>query len=290
MDPRTGQILTAPGAANTAGGDRHADPGHGQSAERHPPGRRRHRQDRLHLADARARSALRRGLRPDRQPDHGHPRRRRSVLRPSGRQHRVRHPGQPADRDLARPAQRPACRRSVRASASCRFPACRPSSTTPKSRRSGSGRPACSGRCRGRWWPTSRTSATTASTGLGALQNGSTINLNAVDIGAAYLPQNQDPTIASPARCRAPPPTPPTCCKPYPRLRQHQPEHHRLLGHLPLDPDVAEPPLPQRLLVRCELHLRDLVQGHTGLQSSVCSTRRTAAISAACRPGASTRS
>jgi hypothetical protein len=29
---------------------------------------------------------------------------------------------------------------------------------------------------------------------LGALQGGSTVNLNAVDIGAAYLPQNQDPT------------------------------------------------------------------------------------------------
>jgi hypothetical protein len=30
---------------------------------------------------------------------------------------------------------------------------------------------------------------------LGALQNGSPVNLNAIDIGAAYLPENQDPTL-----------------------------------------------------------------------------------------------
>ena len=32
---------------------------------------------------------------------------------------------------------------------------------------------------------------------LGAFQAGSSVNLNAVDIGAAYLPQNQDPTLGS---------------------------------------------------------------------------------------------
>jgi Carboxypeptidase regulatory-like domain len=30
---------------------------------------------------------------------------------------------------------------------------------------------------------------------LGALQNGTPVNLNAIDLGAAYLPQNQDPTL-----------------------------------------------------------------------------------------------
>ena len=30
---------------------------------------------------------------------------------------------------------------------------------------------------------------------LGAFQNGSLVNLNAIDFGAAYLPQNQDPTL-----------------------------------------------------------------------------------------------
>jgi hypothetical protein len=32
---------------------------------------------------------------------------------------------------------------------------------------------------------------------LGAFQGGQTVNLNAVDIGAAYLPQNQDPTLGT---------------------------------------------------------------------------------------------
>jgi hypothetical protein len=32
---------------------------------------------------------------------------------------------------------------------------------------------------------------------LGAFQGGSTVNLNAIDIGAAYQPQNQDPTLAA---------------------------------------------------------------------------------------------
>ena len=40
------------GRGQHAGGDRHADSRHRQPAERHPPRRRRHRQDRLHLADA----------------------------------------------------------------------------------------------------------------------------------------------------------------------------------------------------------------------------------------------
>jgi hypothetical protein len=34
---------------------------------------------------------------------------------------------------------------------------------------------------------------------MGALQGGSTVNLNAVDIGAAFLPQNQDPTLGTSA-------------------------------------------------------------------------------------------
>ena len=38
---------------------------------------------------------------------------------------------------------------------------------------------------------------------LGDLQGGTTVNLNAVDFGAAYLPQNQDPTQTSTrARCQ----------------------------------------------------------------------------------------
>ena len=73
----------------------------------------------------------------------------------------------------------------------------RSSSTTPRCPRRGSGRAACRWRCRGRRRSTSPTSATTASTGCGAFQGGANgaVDLNAVDIGAAYLPQNQDPTL-----------------------------------------------------------------------------------------------
>ena len=52
MDPRTGQILTSRGVANTPVRHRHADSRHGQPAQRHPPGGRRHLEVRLHVADA----------------------------------------------------------------------------------------------------------------------------------------------------------------------------------------------------------------------------------------------
>ena len=47
---------------------------------------------------------------------------------------------------------------------------------------------------------------------LGAFQGGTTVNLNAIDIGTAYLPQYQDPTIAAPSAFPARTRCPPTCC------------------------------------------------------------------------------
>ena len=133
-----------------AGGHRHADPGHRQSAQRHPSGRRRHLEVRLHVAEAGVRAAFRRGVRPDRQPDGDPPRRRRTILRPSGRQHRR----------SRFPATRRSRRRRTCATASCRRSAqglstdrrarrWSPSSTTRRCRRRGSGRAACRWRCRG---------------------------------------------------------------------------------------------------------------------------------------------
>ena len=105
---------------------------------------------------------------------------------------------------------------------------------------------------------------------MGALQGGSTVNLNSIDIGAAYLPQNQDPTKAASTVPGANAYTT-NLLRPYQGLGQHQPADHRVLGHLPLDPGVVEPPVPQRILVRCELHLRDLVQGqHRPGSSATC--------------------
>ena len=47
---------------------------------------------------------------------------------------------------------------------------------------------------------------------MGALQGGSTVNLNSIDLGTAYLPQYQDTTRASRAACPAQRPRPRTCC------------------------------------------------------------------------------
>ena len=47
---------------------------------------------------------------------------------------------------------------------------------------------------------------------MGALQGGSTVNLNSIDIGTAYLPQAQDPTQRREHRSRRERATRPTCC------------------------------------------------------------------------------
>ena len=149
MDPRTGQILTAPGAANTQAAIGTPIPGTGNPlngisqagdgiAKTATPGRRSSSAPRFGVAyDVTGNQTL------------DLPRRRRPVLRPSGRQHRVLDPGQPADRDVAGSAQRPAA--DARPGPEPR-PACRrwsPSSTTRRCRRRRSGRSASRCRCRG---------------------------------------------------------------------------------------------------------------------------------------------
>ena len=95
---------------------------------------------------------------------------------------------------------------------------------------------------------------------MGGLQGGNVINLNSIDLGTAYLAKYQDPTKAAQHRSRRDRADHQPAAA-LPGAGQHQPEHHGVLGHLPLPPGVVEPPLPERLLVRCELHLRDFVQG-----------------------------
>ena len=112
---------------------------------------------------------------------------------------------------------------------------------------------------------------------MGALQGGSTVNLNAIDIGTAYLPQYQDTTrAANPSVPGATALCPANLLRPFTGAREHQREPDRVLGHLSLAPDVAEPPVPQRVLVRCELHLRDLVQGQPRPAAAVHAQRATA--------------
>ena len=98
------------------------------------------------------------------------------------------------------------------------------------------------GAARGPRRSTSPTSATTATTAWAA-SRAARVNLNAVDIGAAYLPQNQDPTLA---RERVPGrdglhDQPAAAVS---RPGEHRPEHDGVLRHVPLDPDVVQPPLP----------------------------------------------
>ena len=110
MDPRNGQILTAPGTPNTQAAIGTPIPGSGNPLNGIRQAGDGIAEDRLHLADAGRRTALRRRLRPDRQPDHGAARRRRALLRPSGRQHRL----------LDSRATRRSPRRGTSATASCR--------------------------------------------------------------------------------------------------------------------------------------------------------------------------
>ena len=93
--------------------------------------------------------------------------------------------------------------------------------------------------CVDRW--TCRTSGSTRGTSSTRPASGAGQNLNTIDLGAAFLPQNQDPTLAaddangtSALTHRSAPGVS--------RLRQHQPAAGQLLADLPLDPDVGEPP------------------------------------------------
>ena len=164
MDPRTGQILTALGAPTRRRRSARRSPApaiRSTASARRATASRRHGYTWPTLV---VRPALRRGLRPDRRVRAGPPRRRRPLLRPSGRQHGV------LDSRATRRSRR---RRDLRngqlqtlggAAARGRSRSSSSSSTTRRLRPRGSGRRACRWRCRGRRRSTSPTSATTATT------------------------------------------------------------------------------------------------------------------------------
>ena len=83
---------------------------------------------------------------------------------------------------------------------------------------------------------------------------GQTVDINQVDIGAAYQAQNQDPTLlvngAGRQRGRDRPDAR------LSRLRADQPVLGPRLEQVPLAPDVVQPPLHRRRLVRPELDAR----------------------------------
>ena len=79
---------------------------------------------------------------------------------------------------------------------------------------------------------------------LRAFQGGANgaVDLNAVDIGAAYLPQNQDPTLG-PSTVPGASAYTTNLLRAVPRLQQHQRAADAVLGRVSLDPDVAQPAL-----------------------------------------------
>ena len=114
MDPRTGAILTAAGAANTQAAIGTPIPGTGN-----PLNGIKQAGDGIANTNYEWPALVvgpRFGFAYDLtgKSDLGAPRRRRPVLRPAGRQHRILDPGQPADRDGAGPPQRAVGRRSGR--------------------------------------------------------------------------------------------------------------------------------------------------------------------------------
>ena len=143
-------------------------------------------------------------------------------------------------------------------------------------------------RCRGRWPWTCRTWATTAINRLGSFQGGTRQLLNAVDIGAAYLPQNQDPTLGTSTIPGATAYTT-NLLRPYRGYRRNRTEPAGFLGHVSLAAVQPEPAVPERVLVRRELHVWDLLQGQHGAAAAVPARGRRDDL-AAVRRGGSSRS
>ena len=288
MDPRTGPDPDGAGRGQHAGGDRHADPRHRQPAptasSRRATASPKYRYTWPKLV---VRPALRRGLRPDRQPDDRPPRRRRAVLRPSGRQHGVLDPGQPADRDVAGPAQRPAA--DARHGPEHRRPvpgADRSSSTTRKVPSSVAvASAACRWRCRGRRRSTSPTSATMATTACGAFQGGTTGQPERRRLRRGVSAAEPGPDARREHRAGRERATRRTCCGRIAGSATSTSSTTRVLGHVPLDPDVVQPPLPQRLRVRRQLHARPVVQGQHRSAAAPAARRRRHDLGAR-RPGA----
>ncbi len=123
---------------------------------------------------------------------------------------------------------------------------------------------------------------------LGGLQGGNVVNLNAVDIGAAFLPQNQDPTLGTSAVPGGAAYSD-NLLRGFRGLGNINQNTTDVLGHVPLDPDVVPAAVPGRLLSGCELHAGSVAQGEHRPAAASRSRRRRLDL-AARRPGRSTRS
>ena len=233
-------------------GDRHDRAEQRQPDERAGAGRPGDPALDLPSARPRRRAAVRHGLRPDRTPADRASRRRRPVFRSSVGQRRVRAGAEPAGEDERSRSATASCRRSApAASPPKRRRRCRSTSTTARCPSS------CAvecrhrrSRCPGRPWSTS---CYVGQHGYNIVEG---INLNGVDFGTAFLPQNQDPTLA--------PTTPGATSLPSDQMRAFRgysgdhAERQPRLGHAPLAAALVQPPLPQRSVVRLQRHDRPL--------------------------------
>ena len=110
---------------------------------------------------------------------------------------------------------------------------------------------------------------------LNAFQSLTAVNINAIDFGAAFLPQNQDPTRSAAVggggrlrRLRA------GAAAADPRLREHRPAVAGVRAHLPFDAVLGDPALPQRRVVRRQLHAEPQRQRHHRRAAAPAAQRR----------------
>ena len=117
-----------------------------------------------------------------------------------------------------------------------------------------------------------------AYTGQHAYDTNAGVNLNAIDLGAAFLPATQNPALATSASSTDPATSyASTQSRSRPLLhgvRRHQPAAADRMAHLPLDSDLAEPAVPRRAAVRLQRHHRPVGQAERARCG--CSTTPTA--------------
>ena len=146
---------------------------------------------------------------------------------------------QPAVLDVHDGPQRPRCRISRRGLRDVRRAgAARSSSTTPSCRRRSSGTPACRFTLP---WASALDVEYVGNHGYNLLSG--TTDINAPDFGAAYLPQNQNPTLAASAApgANALPTELLPAFRGYGAINR---QHDRRLQQLPLHPDLVQPAIP----------------------------------------------
>ncbi len=100
------------------------------------------------------------------------------------------------------------------------------------------------------------------------------VDINAPDFGAAYLPQNQNPTLAASTVLGADGAAG-QLLPAVPGLGGHQPDADGGLQRLPLAPDVVQPAVLQRRLADVQLHAQP-EQGHRRQRSAHHAQRRRA--------------